>query len=75
MIFSYHFLPISMLEEPEINLIFAIPVANSDPLSFVKLLYRDIVNWLNVLMQAIQEVQLYKREELSGSVLLFFEQT
>lgn len=37
-----------------------------------QLLYRDILNWLNVLMQAIQEVQLYKREELSASVLLFF---
>ena len=37
-----------------------------------QLLYRDILNWLNVLMQAIQEVRLYKREELSASVLLFF---
>lgn len=51
---------------------FLIPVTISNPLSFIKLLYRDILNWLNVLMQAIQEVRLYKREELSASVLLFF---
>ena len=47
----------------EINLTFLIPVTISNPLSFIKLLYRDILNWLNVLMQAIQEVRLYKREQ------------